>query len=383
MIRRSLAFFLILCLPCFALAGPASAAAKAGSSCAKAGKERLVSKKVYVCTKSGKKLVWVLQKSKKSSVVIPVIPAQPQEVFVPFSKSKYPELFIPQIVYRNLNLFIPKLPFLKTNMQFVTEPFSQPNRSAILQKGIDEGIIFFNSLDFQIKSPVIIVFAYSNDWAKETLIKYGCQWEGLRSKDYKPLSWTGLKMVDKCVGEDGILREAILQNTNTDGQQSIESMHTLTHELFHVWQSENVSPDFGINSQNYFPRWFYESVPQALTVMAYSNWHPYLSYDQWLDYWFDNFRIGERSSCVNAKIQDLVAPGSDLSTLCVYSKGVLAVDILIAKYGGIENLKKLYTSHTPGKDFGLTFKEVTGQDINIFYDDVNRYFVERKWSNPS
>ena len=45
---------------------PASAAVKAGSKCTKAGVKSVVNDKTYVCTKSGKKLLWLEAKNKQS-----------------------------------------------------------------------------------------------------------------------------------------------------------------------------------------------------------------------------------------------------------------------------------------------------------------------------
>ena len=361
---------------------PALAKVKPGTECKKIGLISKFSSQTYKCVKSGKKLIWITQpKTKLPSENIPTPNQIPREI-MPFTKSRYPELLVPQKVYKSINLIIAPSVKYKTESLFLVEPFSQMDISVNLQKGLKEGLNFLSLLDFQIKSPFIVVFAQTNDWAKEILIQQGCIWEGLKSSDFKPLSWTGVKIAGKCVGTDGVSREAIVQNVNTDGK-SIESMHTLTHEVFHIWQSENVSSSFGLYPQNYFPRWFYESVPQAITVMAYANWNPDRSYDQWLDYWIGRYRNQERTSCISARIQDLVVSGSDLSTLCVYSKGVLAIDILIANYGGIESLKNLYTSHKLGQDFSVTFKEVTGKDITQFYNEVNDYFVERNWNSPS
>lgn len=384
--KITLIFSIIFILPAW-FQIPTYAADINGTSCKTAGKIVTQSGKSFTCVKSGKKLIWKIQKSSKSTSTIKPETSLPPLDNRPFVKSKYPELLIPQKVYKNLTSIAPTSLQINQQNLFLTEPFSQTDISVKLQGGLNEGLKFLSSIGFQIKSPFVIAFAQTNDWAKEILIKQGCQWEGLKTSDFKPLTWTGVKIPNKCSGNDGILREAIVQNIHTDGK-SIESMHTLTHEAFHVWQSENVSTDFGLYPQNYFPRWFYESVPQALTVMAYANWNPDRSYDQWLDYWIENFRSQEKTTCLNSKIQDLIIPGSgipgsDISTLCVYSKGVLAIDVLLANYGGLENLKKLYISHKIGQDFSVTFKEVTGKEINSFYEEVNQYFVERKWSSPN
>ena len=58
---------LFLTLPTF----PVNAAAKAGAKCTKVGVKSVVNDKSYVCTKSGKKLLWLESKTKQSSPDLP------------------------------------------------------------------------------------------------------------------------------------------------------------------------------------------------------------------------------------------------------------------------------------------------------------------------
>jgi len=58
---------LFLTLPTF----PVNAAAKAGDKCTKVGVKIVVNDKSYICTKSGKKLIWLESKNKKSSPGLP------------------------------------------------------------------------------------------------------------------------------------------------------------------------------------------------------------------------------------------------------------------------------------------------------------------------
>ena len=62
--KRLIAFLSILSLSLPLV--PASAAVKAGSKCTKAGVKSVVNDKTYVCTKSGKKLLWLEAKNKQS-----------------------------------------------------------------------------------------------------------------------------------------------------------------------------------------------------------------------------------------------------------------------------------------------------------------------------
>jgi len=65
--KKRIAFLSILSLFLSTLLVPANAAAKAGAKCTKIGVKSVVDDKSYVCTKSGKKLIWLESKNKKSS----------------------------------------------------------------------------------------------------------------------------------------------------------------------------------------------------------------------------------------------------------------------------------------------------------------------------
>ena len=59
----------------------------------------------------------------------------------------------------------------------------------------------------------------------------------------------------------------------------------------------------------------------------------------------------------------------------------MAIEVLVANYGGFETLRRLHTAKTtPGPDdFKTYFKSVTGRDISEFYSEVNSYFLTRNW----
>jgi hypothetical protein len=66
---------------------------------------------------------------------------------------------------------------------------------------------------------------------------------------------------------------------------------------------------------------------------------------------------------------------------CAYSKGQLAVEYLLANYGGLETLRKLHTERTtPGlSTFPDFFRSITGKALSDFYAEVNAYFKVRGW----
>jgi len=69
--KRLIAFLSILSLLLSLALTPVNAAAKAGSKCIKVGAKSVVNNKSYVCTKSGRKLIWLESKNKKSSPGLP------------------------------------------------------------------------------------------------------------------------------------------------------------------------------------------------------------------------------------------------------------------------------------------------------------------------
>jgi len=66
---------------------------------------------------------------------------------------------------------------------------------------------------------------------------------------------------------------------------------------------------------------------------------------------------------------------------CAYSKGQLAVEYLIANYGGLDTLRKLHTEKTtPGlSTFPNFFGSITGRPLTEFYSEVNYYFKAQGW----
>ena len=116
--------------------------------------------------------------------------------------------------------------------------------------------------------------------------------------------------------------------------------------------------------------------------LVYWSWNQSKTPDEWLNYWYTAERPDMFSMCKSVQIESMIDPsGSFNPTGCAYSKGQIAVEVLIANYGGFESLIKLHTTKTtPGyKDFPNFFKSVTGREITEFYSEVNNYFVTRNW----
>ena len=91
-----------------------------------------------------------------------------------------------------------------------------------------------------------------------------------------------------------------------------------------------------------------------------------------------------RSMCVGVPIEEMIIPSTPWPGpgWCAYSKGQLAVEVLIANYGGFDTLKKLHTTKSLAgyTNFPEHFRSVTGKDISEFYAEVNSYFAKRGWS---
>ena len=71
--KKVIAFLSILFLSLSLPIIPVNAAAKAGAKCKKDGIKRVVNNKSYVCTKSGKKLLWSKSKNRQSSPGLPTV----------------------------------------------------------------------------------------------------------------------------------------------------------------------------------------------------------------------------------------------------------------------------------------------------------------------
>lgn len=269
-------------------------------------------------------------------------------------------------------------------IEYLSEEPANVTGEEAAKLGVDRALRLFAQLGFTVPFDVIVLFAKTEAGVKSILINQGCDSWALRSPTVTFLGSTGGALNGKCGGNRVAVIAGPVSLWGRD-QTGIEFQHTLPHELFHQWQMNSTRQcgQFPCNSGD-FPRWLFEGSAQLMTRLAYASWNQTKTHQQWHDSWYDNDRKRDREMCVGVPIEEMVTPYTPWPGpgWCAYSKGQLAIELLIANYGGFDVLRRLHTERSTSGlgDFAAHFRQVTGVELTKFYSEANAYFVKRGWN---
>jgi hypothetical protein len=244
--------------------------------------------------------------------------------------------------------------------------------------------LFFDALGFSLPRRVIVFYSVTGDWLRYEADSRGCFQRPAAGVDWKTDQFAlgGYAIPGYCNDGSVVVIAGDPQRWGRIG--TLNFHHVLPHELFHQWQMTNASncgPWICGNAD--FPRWFFEGTAQLMTRLVFASWNTSRNVQQWHDYWYDVERRDMRSMCEGVGIQMMenVSEPWPGTSWCAYSKGQIAIELLIANYGGLENLRRLLTEKTTTgtSTFPAHFKRITGRDLNEFYEEVDRYLLVRGW----
>ena len=346
-----------------------------GTRCVKAGSFRTAKSIKYQCKKSAQGLRWV-RVSTDSSATSATSLVSTTTTTIPLPVDE---------IARKVQMLVTDAMQLdaatSVKLEYLSEPPSNNLDEIKKREGLDRALKLFAQLGFDHSTSVIVMFGQTNDGVRKALLEQGCRGIALSDPNAGVL---GVALDGNC----GANRVAVTVNapsTPTRERSSIDFQHELPHEVFHTWQNASTSSCGSWRCGNSdFPRWFFEGTAQVMTRLAYWSWNKSKTHQQWHDYWYTSQRPDMRSMCVGVPIEEMIIPWTPWPGpgWCAYSKGQLAVEVLIANYGGFETLKRLHTTKTRAgyANFPEHFRSVTGKDIFEFYAEVNSYFAKRGWS---
>ena len=221
----------------------------------------------------------------------------------------------------------------------------------------------------QITNPLVLIYADTEDWMNEEFKRQGCVF----SPGHR-LPLGGFAIFSDCGGKFIITRP---NADREDPASSIETQNGLIHEAFHQWQNQ-VMPG-GLSG---YPKWLIEGGAHAIARYAYWTQNGLsVSPDRFLTDWFTP-QHEFRRICVGVNVREMIPniPYPEKGWVCAYSKGQVAIDLIIEKYG-VESFFALYrTPKSVGtEDFPKIFRKVTGQDIEAFYNEVDQEMKKRGW----
>ena len=340
-----------------ALSGPSAvwaAAPKAGSTCSPKGKVAVVAGRKYTCIKIGAKLFWSKPISVKTSTPTPTAtPLTP----LAMELNKYP--------YRELNQ-------KALAPEFIEESTAANTRWRVLKTAFEKHLTWFDQIGLSRSKKLFVVVPTTSDWVNQTLKTLGCttQIPGINN---------AYAIWEDCKGASVVTTFGLSFQPNNSGL-TLDDQHVIIHETFHQWNREVIQPGQG-NAD--YPKWLHEGGASAFARYAYYEVSDKsVSPDQLLTNWFTLQRPDLRQACVGVKIREMIpnTPWPDRAN-CAYSKGQIASDLILENFG-LQKLIQLYKEpKAPGMaSFGAVFKNITGMEIENFYDIVDLEFSKRGWS---
>ena len=347
----------------------------AGTKCQKVGALRTAKSVKFQCVKSTKGLRWT--KASK-----PITPINATTTSATTTTIPVPTDDVAKTVHELLVAAVAKDVASTTKIQYLSEEPVNSSGEDAAKLGVEPALKLFAQLGFDLPMTVIVLFAKTEAGVRSKLFAEGCTDPYLR-RDFLYLNSTGVALQQGCSSS----RVAVVAGPvsrwvrSTD---SIEYQHTLPHEIFHQWQMNTASSCVTWRCGNAdFPKWLYEGTPQFMARAAFWSWNKNQNQADWFDYWYTAYRPSDKTMCQAVTIEEMVDPQATWGRPggCAYSKGQLAIELLVAKYGGFEALKNLHTTKTtPGlSGFADHFQRVTGRTLAEFYSEVNTYFSKRNF----
>ena len=378
--RRSLAIGVCTSLLLIALYSSSSSASQITSlKCAKAGTFRTSKNVRYQCKISAKGLRWVVASTKIASKT--VTSSTSVKSTTTTTSVAIPSDAVARKVY---DLVIDALSVSPSSTAII-ECLSE---GGDYEKLVNEACVdgsraaeFYSKLGFPLPAKNYVVFSQTDAGLRRIATEKGCDQPAIYSEN---LGAGGYAIPGKCRMGEVLVTAGRVQNWAKDHGRTIGFHHPVPHELFHQWQMTNTSfcKTWQCGNSD-FPKWLWEGTPQFMTRFVYWSWNRSKDPSQWLDHWFRVERTDLFTNCKGVSIEQMVDPHAPWfnSNWCAYSKGQIAIEVLVANYGGFETLRKLHTTKTtPGhEDFKTYFKSVTGREISEFYSEVNSYFGVRNW----
>jgi hypothetical protein len=233
----------------------------------------------------------------------------------------------------------------------------------------EKHIRWLASTGVALRNELVFVIPKTAVWMNDEIARQGCGRYSL------PIG--GYAIWADCSGRSVVTRPDV--DTEGGGIFSLSAQHVMIHEAWHQWQREAVGTQLGNGD---YPKWIWEGSAQA--VSRYAIWvvgEQLQDPEGLLRDWYSIERPDLRASCVGVKIREMIpnTPWPDKAN-CGYSKGQVALDLLVENYGFNALVKIFQAPKQRGMaDFASVFKSVTGAELEQFYDEVDLEMAKRGW----
>lgn len=385
---RGLAAALALAIACLGTSSVASAAAKAGSSCSKAGLTTVVKSQTkqtkFTCIRSGKKLVW--NKGVVSKVAAKPIATReptPAAEVKPISLANLDPKQVRVLAYKEVTRELAENSAFLPSITYLVGPSLSPERVGQEKTALGRAASFWSD----IYRPNDIYIGYFAEKDVDWVDKAFCEGAG-----YCPSNGGNSLVISEQIKADAVkfCNFAAARQTPKGpffnqclgvGSDSVGSRQTGPHEYTHFaqigasrmdvpnWWKEGSASYFGASLGLYEKG----EVPQAMDSVLFTASYNY---------------IGQTFIAIDPKSPESVkagfkftyqqlgppTPGSRWIFAHVsYYPGALATEAMVALWG-MDKVKTFMTALKTG-DFDATFANTFGVNIEDFYDAASKYVV--------
>lgn len=144
----------------------------------------------------------------------------------------------------------------------------------------------------------------------------------------------------------------------------------MPHEYYHFWQSK-----LQIKSA---PSWFVEGAAQVFSLLVRSKIDKSnRTYSQIKDSWFTPEEVIWSQQRCRSSIAEVTF---SMESQCQYLQGIIPVEVLLTKYGGLNTLRKLMQANSQ-KPFEDAFGDIVGISLTDFYRVVDDYAIIQGWNS--
>ena len=336
------------------------------TSCKSKGSIRIFEKKKYLCTKSGKKLIWIQTKFKPKVPPSNSEKTQKPEIITPYTPWADPinPLQISSQAQLEFKNWINAQSINTDNLLISVDPSIKKEKVNYL---IDVVRLASKSLLGPVSAKPHMYISVGDAWIFEAVKKDYPLFKDFQGKNvcYPP------NPIAACAGIGTGFIFFVSQSSNNWDTPNEGILSSGAHEFFHLAQGElsrNQSNEINHDVLRKLPSWFFEGSATFMgtayaDLSEISNWNAIRKFE--ISAYSDGRGRNEPiSSFINNEVD---RPQPEGQSHRPYGIGFLACELIVASVG-IESFLDIYRKLGLGQSFEMAFKESTGIELQDFYN---------------
>jgi|694.fasta_scaffold134555_2 hypothetical protein len=310
--------------------------------CNKAGKTSTIAGAKFICTKSGKKLIW-----KKISI-------KPAATNQSNDDAKLEAIF--NGIAKKMDNVIPKFDIsLNVDPVLVDSKWSRDSTSSI-----DSAIKLLSALGIESTTQLKIYVSWGSEF-KDRFVPDQCKVSSGGGYCGQGIHFADLEWFATNWGYDGI------EKPYKNEMDKLAMAANIPHEIGHFAQGEAALSVGNSDFWMYNPPWLREGGAEYFKLIS-SAYHNKTTYKSLRD-----LVVASGVSRCDKFPLSKITPADSKSDGCEYGKGLLAVEYLVLKVGSADALFTM--NKTLGRDTESIFEKAYGFSLKDFEKEVDLYFA--------